>query len=133
MGYQRVLVCGDREWDDIEGVWKVLDRVYEKYGVELLIITGGARGADDIARKWAVTNAIDHVTRYAHWSQEGTSAGPQRNKRMLMEHDPHLVIAFHDDLTKSKGTRGMISLAEKAGTRVLKFHHIEGKLRRNRW
>ena len=32
--------------------------------------------------------------------------------------DPHLVVAFHRDISKSKGTKDMVKQAEKAGIKV---------------
>jgi phage baseplate assembly protein W len=51
----------------------------------------------------------------ADWNRYGVSAGPKRNRAMFRAIEPHLVIAFHDDLKYSKGTRHMVGLC---GTKV---------------
>lgn len=44
-----------------------------------------------------------------------TRAGPIRNKQMLLEERPDKVVAFHNDLSKSRGTADMLRQAEKRG------------------
>ena len=51
------------------------------------------------------------------------AAGPIRNQRMLVEGKPDLVIAFHDDLESSRGTKDMIKRSLKAGIRVWHYSH----------
>jgi hypothetical protein len=48
-----------------------------------LLVEGGAEGADYIARMWAVEHNIPEQVFFARWKEEGTSAGPKRNQRML--------------------------------------------------
>lgn len=56
---------------------------------------------------------ISFVPFPAHWDIHGRAAGPIRNQQMLDEGLPDMVIAFHDDIASSKGTKDMISRAEK--------------------
>ena len=46
------LVCGGRDFDERELVWRTLDKYQENYG-PLTVIQGGAPGADCWARDWA--------------------------------------------------------------------------------
>ena len=49
----------------------------------------------------------------------GRGAGPRRNRQMLDENpDISLVLAFHEDLGRSKGTRDMVRRSEKKGIRT---------------
>ena len=41
----RVLVCGGRDYDERDSVWRTLDQYQENYG-PLKVIQGGAPGAD---------------------------------------------------------------------------------------
>ena len=50
----------------------------------------------------------------ADWDQFGKNAGPIRNKAMLAEHVPDVVIAFHVAIEKARGTKHMVTLARKA-------------------
>lgn len=107
-----ILVCGDRDYSDREKIYHVLDAYLARIGPDLLIINGGATGADTIAREWAVDRKVDHLTLYAKWALHGKGAGPQRNKRMA-KHRPREVLAFHPTIDKSRGTRDMVKLSKK--------------------
>lgn len=78
-----------------------------------IIIHGAAQGADHIAGKAASALGFDVIAVPAKWHIYGRSAGPRRNKEML-DMNPNLVIAFHADITKSKGTKNMLSIARRA-------------------
>jgi hypothetical protein len=80
------------------------------------IIEGGALGADRLARKAALSLGFSVVTVMADWSI-GKRAGPIRNGRMLDLH-PAKVIAFHEDLPSSKGTRDCVNQAKARGVEV---------------
>jgi hypothetical protein len=109
----RVLVCGDRNWSN----WELLYEVLEWFPITFLV-TGGAKGADTIAEAYAFGRGFSYRVHHADWNAYGRAAGPIRNTRML-EEDPDLVIAFHDDLSKSKGTKNMVKQAQKAGVVVI--------------
>ncbi len=64
---------------------------------------------------WAESEGIKPTVFKADWSKHGKAAGPIRNRRMLEEGKPDLVIA----LQGGKGTASMIALAREAGVRVL--------------
>lgn len=53
----------------------------------------------------------------AEWEKFGKAAGPIRNIEMLNE-NPDLVLAFHNDLSKSKGTAHTVKTAQKRGLKV---------------
>lgn len=120
MGTYKVLVCGARDYNDPAKIYHVLDAQLAKIGDSMLVITGGASGADDYARQWAVNNRVDHLVLHAKWERFGRAAGPIRNRRMAKK-KPRLVLAFHPDIDKSKGTRDMIAVAEKMHVKVKRF------------
>lgn len=105
-----VLVTGDRNWDNRERLWQVLDSL----PVELLV-QGGATGADRCAQLWANDRFINSVEYPARWDVYGRAAGPVRNQEMLDKEHPDLVVAFHDDFEHSRGTADMVRRARKAG------------------
>jgi hypothetical protein len=112
----RLLVCGGREFTDVQAAFAALDRLHARNPVSLLI-EGGARGADAIARYWADENAIPFVTFQADWDGLGPSAGPLRNIRMLQEGRPDMVAAFPG----RRGTAHMVRIAEEAGVHVVRL------------
>ncbi len=127
----RVLICGDRNWTDVALVEKVILELKDKikYIVhgdngELDPITGMVvRGADKMAgwvcRKWGIKcYAVP-----AEWERYGRAAGPLRNQKMLNEYYPQVVIAFHDDITKSTGTKDMYQRAFAANIEAIIINH----------
>lgn len=107
----RVLVCGDRRWRDKNTILTVLARLSDVDTV----IEGEARGADTLAREVAEEYGISVLAFPANWNKYGRAAGPIRNKQMLDEGKPDLVIAFHNNITESKGTKNMLSQARERG------------------
>lgn len=118
----RVLVTGDRNWTDQMIVDVVLDgfQSHANYIVaELMtVIDGAARGADTCGHRWATDNEVRNERYPAKWDEHGKAAGPIRNALMLKECKPDFVLAFHNDLENSKGTKHMVTIARKAGVPV---------------
>ena len=56
-----VLVCGSREWTDRDSVTAMLDGLVERHG-SIVVIEGGARGADSVAAGWAKGNPHKRTT-----------------------------------------------------------------------
>lgn len=114
----RLLVCGTRTFHDQAFLFRRLDDIADQYGIEV-IIEGEARGADTFANQWAMTRKVPVEPYPADWEHKGRSAGPQRNKQMLVEGKPDMVAAFLDrPMEESKGTRNMFETAKKAGVPV---------------
>lgn len=108
---ERILVCGGRHFDD----GALLERTLNEYTDSVrVIIEGGAPGADRLARTWAQMRRIEVLTFYAQWKRDGKAAGPIRNKAMLANGRPDLVIAFEG----GRGTADMVRQARAAGVPV---------------
>lgn len=116
----KVLVCGSRDYDDRDKVYHVLDAYLARIGHTMMVISGGARGADELAREWAVDRKVDHMVLYAKWQLSPKGAGPIRNRRMAAK-KPRLVLAFSKDFDNSRGTADMIKVAEKLEIKVKRF------------
>lgn len=113
--YTKILICGDRHYDNYLRIIEILQTLRENFhGIR--VIEGGANGADSIAKYAALMlNAVhrggfDSTTFEADWKKYGARAGPIRNSQMLKE-QPVLVVAFHDAIEKSRGTRDTIKKA----------------------
>jgi hypothetical protein len=117
---KKVLVCGSRDYNDRDRINHVLDAHRGRIGPDMLLITGGAPGADELARQWAVSRKVDHLVMYARWELEGRGAGPLRNRRMALK-KPKLVLAFSTHFDTSRGTADMIGVAEKLRIKVKRF------------
>lgn len=107
----RVLVCGSRHFND----YKLLEKTLDGFDITE-IIEGEARGADSLARDYAFKRDILLRAYPADWERYNKVAGPIRNKQMLVEGQPELVIAFRGE--NSRGTQNMIDQAKKAGIPV---------------
>jgi len=114
---KKVLVCGDRNWTNGSLIYGWLSKAKERgYGT---VIEGEARGADSLARNIAKELEMEVLPFPADWEKFHKAAGPIRNKQMLDEGKPDLVLAFHDNIDISKGTRDMINQAKRAGIKVI--------------
>lgn len=118
----RVLVCGGRDYDDHERINSTLDRMYgplsdgDNYRTsQTTIITGGARGVDTLANNWAVRAGCNTQVFPAKWEVHGKAAGPIRNRQMLHEGKPDIVVAFPG----GRGTKDMVRVAAIAGVKVV--------------
>jgi hypothetical protein len=110
-----VLVCGSRDWQDAPELERILDKVASVVRVDT-VIEGEQRGADLMARAWADSRSVAVDPYAAEWRALGKPAGRIRNRRMLNEGQPDLVIAF--PLPSSVGTLDMIEIARGAGVPV---------------
>lgn len=119
----RVLVCGGRDFNDRDFIYGWLGKLFHPdYGSsedaqpwwlprpDLVIISGAAKGADSIAEDWAIVNWVKLLSFPADWDKYGKSAGYVRNKQMLEEGKPDMVLAFPG----GRGTADMVSQAKKA-------------------
>lgn len=114
----RVLVCGDREWTDKIAIRWVLSELREQLDGQLEICNGACRGADKLSTEVARTLGIAYQEFPAKWDEFGKGAGPIRNRQMLKEFAPELVLAFHGNIRESKGTKDMLLAAKQSGVRV---------------
>lgn len=113
----KVLVCGGRNFIGRTLLDSVLDFCHKEYNITC-VIQGEARGADSLAKAWAVENKISTKNFPAHWEKFGKKAGYIRNKQMLVEGKPDLVIAF----SGGAGTANMIRLAKEANIEVIEVN-----------
>lgn len=108
-----VLICGDRNWTDL----KLIEDFVKTLPKDTTIIHGNCRGADKMSGWAGRKYGLKVIPFSADWKKYGKAAGPIRNRQML-ESKPDLVVAFHNDLSKSRGTKDMIKQARKHGIDV---------------
>lgn len=114
-----VLICGGRDFDDVDFIWTELTKLHLEKGPFTEIVHGGCRGVDTIAEDWAKTNDLSISSFPINkevWKRLGPKAGPMRNSRMLRVGRPDLVIAFPGDIC----TADMVRKSKKAGVEVIK-------------
>ena len=108
----RILICGDREWYEYNIIKDTLLEVINNdiNNVEC-IIQGCARGADLMGKKVAFEIGIpkEKILDFpANWGKHHRAAGPIRNQQMIDEGKPNTVLAFHHNISKSKGTKDIL-------------------------
>ena len=79
------------------------------------VLTGGARGADQLGFRWALKHHIRSRCFAADWERFGKSAGVRRNYQMAQAGD--MLLAFWDG--RSAGTQHMISCMQQLGKPVV--------------
>ena len=79
------------------------------------VLTGGARGAEQLGYRWSWTHTIRHQLFRADWERFGKSAGVRRNFQMAQAGD--VFLAFWDG--RSAGTQHMISCMQQLGKPIV--------------
>lgn len=116
-----VLVTGSRHWTNRETVRRAL----EGCGPVDLVIEGGARGADRLAREEARAMGVHVATIEALWDYTGKGAGPRRNSVLVALVEAldatSLAECLAFPLPDSIGTWDCIKKAQKAGIPVFNY------------
>jgi len=107
----RVLVCGSRDWGDMD---VIADRMAD-LPATCQVLHGAARGADQMAASIADLFGMEAFAFPADWEKYGKRAGILRNLQMLDE-QPDLVLAFQRD--GSRGTQHTVDEARRRGIPV---------------
>ena len=85
-------------------------RYYSYIANNLRLVSGGARGADTLAERFAKERDLGIIVYKPDWDKHGRIAGFIRNQQIVDTCD--MVLAFWDG--KSKGTQDTINKAKKA-------------------
>lgn len=105
----KLAVVGSRSFND----YSFLCEKLKQFDISE-IISGGAKGADELAKQYAKENNINYREFLPDWENYGKSAGYRRNS--LIINDSNEVVAFWNG--ESKGTKHSIELAEKQNKKV---------------
>ena len=105
----KLAIVGSRSFNNYE---KLRDEIIKTVRIDDIecIISGGAKGADTLADRFAKSWKIPIITIPAQWITHGRAAGIIRNEQIVHESD--WVIAFWDGV--SRGTKSTIKFAIKA-------------------
>ncbi len=107
----RIVIAGSRSYYNFEEAESFIRECLQNMSVQppLILLSGGASGADQLGERFAVENGFSVEHHFAQWQRFGKSAGPKRNQEMAELCDA--VICFWDG--KSKGTASLILCAKK--------------------
>lgn len=114
----RVLIYGGRDFADSETAMSVLDYVLADWKPDdgLVVVSGGARGADSIGEFWAETRGHTVEQFPAQWKLHGKAAGAIRNQQMLDSGIDYAV-----QFPGGNGTADMRRRLDKAGIQVWEY------------
>lgn len=121
----KLAVVGSRSYHDYEELDYVIDQIIyrkriDKPETKLCIVSGGARGADTLAKQYANSREdVLYMEFKADWMTHGKKAGIIRNYDIVRT--SNAVVAFWNG--KSKGTKHTIQLARQyhKPVRVVRF------------
>ena len=119
----RLAVLGSRGFEDYPKLEKILDIIVPQFKVNT-IVSGGARGADSLAEKYATKSGLELDVYPADWDKHGKSAGYIRNVDIWNNSD--MGIAFHDG--QSKGTEHSFDLAKKQNKKLFIYNYVLDKI-----
>lgn len=128
-----LLVAGSRNFIDYSLMCRILDHVLSKQvaiGNKIVIVSGDARGADELAERYADERGYDKEIMPADWNKHGKSAGYKRNTAMhefiaMPSARKRGCICFWDGT--SKGTQHNFGLAKKYGTPLKVYNYTESR------
>ena len=108
----KIVVGGSRDFSDHTLLCEFLDSVLDGTDAsDVTLLSGGCRGADTLAEKYASERGITIERHLPEWDKYGRAAGVHRNCEMVDEADA--VVAFWDGT--SRGTKSLIEYAKKKG------------------
>lgn len=116
----KIAIVGGRDFNDYEFLEKELAKFIEENNISLnSIVSGGAKGADTLAEKFATEMGVEMIIFKPNFEKYGRGAALARNTQIIQKSD--VVFAFWDG--KSKGTHDSIKKAEKLNKRLLIFNY----------
>ena len=110
----KIGVTGGRFYNDRDRVYSTLDDTYKRYP-NMLLIAGGAAGADTLAEEWADDRLVPKLIFHAKWKLYGRKAGPIRNRQMA-DFGIKFLIAFPGNV----GTQDMMNYCQSKGIMIWK-------------
>lgn len=118
-------IVGSRGFTDYQEMKKIVGQIFQNdFSSIEKIVSGGAVGADSLARTLASELKVSLQEFLPDWKTFGRKAGPLRNADIIKAAD--VVIAFWDG--DSKGTKSSIALAIKNGKRVFVYDVVAKRL-----
>lgn len=110
----KIAVVGGRDFTDRERLFTELDRARKLWG-DFVVVSGGARGADQFAEGWAHARMLETEVYLPDYTKYSGYAAPLiRNETIAQVCDR--MIAYWDG--KSRGTKDSIDRALLLGKRV---------------
>lgn len=88
----RIIIAGSRGITDPTIVDKGMRSLITKLGLPTEIVSGGAKGVDELGERWAKQMGIPVKRFDADWDTYRKAAGPKRNRQMAEYADALLLV-----------------------------------------
>lgn len=120
----RIIIAGSRDFNDYKLLKTSMRDILKDTSLEgiskIKIISGTARGADQLGERFAKQFKLEVVKFPSKWDVYGKRAGYIRNEEMakysVEDNNYGMLVAFWNG--ESRGTNHMINLAKKHGVEV---------------
>lgn len=124
----KLAIVGSRNFTDYSLFKQVVSTFLEEFKSEfpdfdyssITIVSGGAQGADSLAKKFAIENNYPLIVFPPDWNKYGKAAGPIRNT-LIVNECTHLIAFPSKD---GSGTQDSINKAENA-KKIFKKYPID--------
>ena len=129
----RIIIAGSRDFNDYKLLKTSIRDILKDTSLDgiskIKIISGTARGADQLGERFAKQFKLEVIKFPADWDRFGKRAGYIRNEKMakysVEDNNYGMLVAFWDG--ESRGTKHMINLAKKHGLEVHVVRFKENK------
>lgn len=109
----RLAIVGSRKHDNYKEFEKNVREWIKVNGTPEVIISGGAEGADKLAKRFATENNYTFIEYPAQWNMYGKAAGPMRNQKIVDE-ATHMIAFPLDAPGTGAGTKDSLTRMQKA-------------------
>ncbi len=111
----KVIIAGGREFSNYQLLKLKCDQLLSQSDkTDIQIVSGGAKGADELGERYAREKRYIVKRFEANWEADGKAAGPIRNRKMA-EYATHLIAFWNGS---SRGTMSMINIATELGLKI---------------
>lgn len=112
----KLAIIGSRDFNDYDFLKKSVSDFLKRHSLTCThIVSGGAKGADTLAYRFALEHQLEMIVFKPDWKRFGKRAGFMRNTDIIENSD--MVLAFWDGT--SPGTKDSIDKALKLNKKVI--------------
>lgn len=90
----KILFSGGADYNEVAPIWDRLDKVRAKHPDMVLLHTGGKRGADRIADRWAAARKVPVQPLEPQWGKHSNAAAPFKRNDFALTLMPKGVVVF---------------------------------------
>lgn len=119
----KLAIVGSRTFNKADIFEDTLIKLEKEYDI-IMVVSGGARGADSMGEYYANKNGIDKLIFKADWKTYGKRAGFIRNVDIIKNCD--VCVAFWDG--ESHGTKHDIELCEQYNKKCYIVNYITNEI-----